>query len=420
MRTLRLIGRTLARLAASNQNLDPVLSRVVSAISLSGAVKLRVALRPSAAHDRARSPGTARAEGGAHDRGQMTQRVLITGAAGFVGSAVVRAFLAAGYSVRALVRASSDRGNLAGLEVDTAIGDLAVPATLRAALAGCQGLVHVAADYRLFVPAPGALYAANVAGTRALMQAALACGVRRVVHTSSVAVLGHLAGARPADETAAAPLAGMIGHYKRSKFMAEAEVTGLVSRAGLPAVIVNPSAPVGPRDSRPTPTGHMVLEAARGRMPAYIDTGLNVVHVDDVGEGHRLAYERGRVGERYILGGENLALAEIFASIARLAGRRAPRIRLAPGLLWPLALLAEGWARARGTLPRLSRDELAMARHPMYFSSAKAERELGYVHRPAEAAFADALAWFAARGLVRLHPSAPRDRVRPQPQRARR
>ena len=336
----------------------------------------------------------------------MPGRVLVTGATGFVGSAVARAFVAAGYPVRALVRAASDRANLAGVDVDFAPGDLAEPATLGPALEGCEGLVHVAADYRLFVPDPDALYRANVTGTRALMTAAQAAGIRRIVYTSSVAVLGHRRDGRPADEDTAAALADMIGHYKRSKFLAEAEVMKLVRETELPAVIVNPSAPVGPRDAKPTPTGRMVLECARGRMPAYLDTGLNIVHVDDVGEGHRLAYERGRVGARYILGGDNLPLLEIFTLIARLAGRRPPRIRLAPGPLQPLAVLAEAFARVTGTTPRLTRDELAMARHPMYFSSARAERELGYAHRPAAAALADALGWFVAAERLRLAPEA--------------
>lgn len=346
----------------------------------------------------------------------MPERVLVTGATGFVGSAVTRAFVRAGYRVRVLARTESKRDNLTGIDVESVRGDLCEPDSLRAALAGCDGLVHTAADYRLFVPDPAPLYAVNVGGTRALMEAALASGCRRVVHCSSVAVLGHRAKGAPADETTGAPLAEMVGPYKRSKHLAEAAMADLLGR-GLPAVIVNPTAPVGPRDARPTPTGRMVLEAARGRMPAYLDTGLNIVHVDDVGEGHLLAYQRGRVGERYILGGDNLTLAEIFADIARLAGQRAPRLRLPAAPLVPLAWFAEGWARLTRTSPRLTRDELAMARHPMYFTSAKAERELGYVHRPAQQAFADALAWFAARGMLRRPERARRPLSRTQSER---
>lgn len=332
----------------------------------------------------------------------MPERVAITGASGFIGSAVTRRFLQAGYTVRVLLREQARRDNLAGLDVETAHVDLGRPHDISAALAGCQGLIHVAADYRLFVPDPAPLYRVNVEGTRALMQAAQPAGVQRIVYTSSVAVLGHRDDGKPADEDTPAQLADMIGHYKRSKFLAEAEVMQLINHAALPAVIVNPSAPVGPRDLKPTPTGRMVLEAARGHMPAYLDTGLNIVHVDDVAQGHLYAYQRGRIGRRYILGGDNLPLKEIFTWIARLAGQRPPRLRLAPGLLLPFAWLAERWARLTHTVPRLTRDELAMARHPMYYSSARAEQELGYQHRPAEAAFRDALAWFAEHGRLRL------------------
>ncbi|MBU6421923.1 MAG: NAD-dependent epimerase/dehydratase family protein [Gammaproteobacteria bacterium] len=328
----------------------------------------------------------------------MPERVAITGATGFVGAAVARAFRKAGYTVRVLLRASSPRDALAGLEVETTDADLAVPQTFGAALGGCQGLVHVAADYRLFVTDARPVYRINVDGTRALMQAALAANIRRIVYTSSVAVLGHRTDGAPADEDAGSTLADMLGHYKRSKFLAETEVSRLVTGSHLPAVIVNPSAPVGPGDRRPTPTGRMVLDTARGRMPAYLNTGLNIVHVDDVAEGHRLAYERGQIGRRYILGGENLSLLAVFTAIARLASVRPPRFRLAPGPLMPLAWLAEVAARLTGTTPRLTRDELNMARHPMYYSSARAERELGYTHRPAEDAFRDALAWYAEHG----------------------
>ncbi|HEX5313923.1 MAG TPA: hopanoid-associated sugar epimerase [Gammaproteobacteria bacterium] len=331
----------------------------------------------------------------------MAERVAITGATGFVGAAVVRAFLAAGYRVRAIARAGSCRDNLAGLDLETVIGNLAEPDTLASALDGCDGLVHAAADYRFFVRDPAALYRVNVEGTRALMEAALAAGLRRIVHTSSVAVLGHRGDGAAADEEDAAVLGDMIGHYKRSKFLAEEAVLRLVADAALPAVIVNPTAPVGPRDRKPTPTGRMVRDAARGRMPAYLDTALNIVHVDDVAEGHRLAYERGTLGRRYILGGENLALRAIFAMIARLAGRRAPRLRLAPAPLVPIAWLAETWARLAGGTPFFTREELRMARQSMVFSSARAERELSYTHRPAIDAFADALAWFAEQGQLR-------------------
>ena len=326
---------------------------------------------------------------------------LVTGATGFVGSAVVRALIDAGDAPRVLVRAESDRRNLAGLDVEWTEGDLRDPASLVRACRGCQAVFHIAADYRLWVPKPEGIYATNVAGTRALMEAAGEAGVVRIVYTSSVATLGINRDGSPADEAAPAALADMIGHYKRSKFLAEEVVRDLVRDAGLPAVIVNPSTPIGPRDIKPTPTGRIVVEAARGRIPAFVDTGLNVVHVDDVAAGHLLAFERGQIGERYILGGENLALAEILAVIARLSGRRAPRLRLPHGLVLPLAHAAEGWARLTGGgEPFVTVDGLRMARKRMFFSSAKAETALGFKARPAEAALADAVAWFREAGYL--------------------
>lgn len=327
---------------------------------------------------------------------------LVTGASGFVGSAVARALLAAGEPVRALVRPGSARGLPADLPLEPAAGDLDDPTSLARALKGCSALFHVAADYRLWVPEPEAMYRTNVAGTRALMLAAAEAGVARIVYTSSVATLGLRADGRPADETTPATLADMIGHYKRSKYLAEEAVRELIDRHGLPAVIVNPSAPVGPHDARPTPTGRMVLEAARGRLPAYVDTGLNLVHVDDVAMGHLLAGEHGRTGERYILGGHDMTLGEILHLIARLTGRRPPRIRLPAGALLPVALVAETAARLlRRGEPLVTIDGVRMARKRMYFTSAKAERDLGYRARPAESALADAIAWYRARGDLR-------------------
>ena len=328
--------------------------------------------------------------------------ILVTGATGFIGSAVVRALLARGEAVRVLVRRPGDLGQVAGLPVEARAGDLEDPASLAPALEGCAALFHVAAAYHLFAPDPAVLYRTNVEGTRALARAAGAAGVRRIVYTSSVATLGLRADGSPADETTPATLDDMIGHYKRSKYLAEQAVRELIDEDRLPAVIVNPSAPVGPRDARPTPTGRMVLTAARGRMPAYVDTGLNIVHVDDVAEGHVLALERGRIGERYVLGGQNCSLAEILATIARLVGRRPPRLRLPAAPLWPLAVAAEAIARWRGTgEPLLTTDGLRLARKKMYFSSAKAERELGYRSRPAEAALRDALDWYRVQGQLR-------------------
>ena len=326
---------------------------------------------------------------------------LLTGATGFVGAAVLRALVARGERVRALVRPASNRSNLAAIEVEIVEGDLTDPSSLAAALEGCRALYHVAADYRLWVPEPASIYRANVDGTVNLMRAALAAGIERIVYTSSVATLGLNANGTPSDETAKSSLATMIGHYKRSKFLAEEAVTALARDAGLPAVIVNPSTPIGPRDIKPTPTGRLIRDAALGRLPAYVDTGLNVVHVDDVAAGHLLAFERGRAGERYILGGEDMSLRRILELVAAATGRHAPRIRLPHDLVMPVAHIAEAWTRVfGGSEPLVTRDGVRMSRKRMYFSSAKAERELGYRRRPAKDAIADAIAWFEANGYL--------------------
>ncbi|MGH8502323.1 MAG: hopanoid-associated sugar epimerase [Gammaproteobacteria bacterium] len=320
---------------------------------------------------------------------------LVTGATGFVGAAVARRLLRAGHTVRVLTRATADCRNLEGLAVERVVGDLTDAASLERALAGCDTLFHVAADYRLWALDPASVYATNVDGTRNIMRAALAARIKRVVYTSSVATLGMAQDGAPADERTPVTLNDMIGDYKRSKFLAEAEVRTLVADAQLPAVIVNPSTPVGPGDIRPTPTGRMVADAATGRMPAYVDTGLNIVHVDDVADGHLRALERGVIGERYVLGGENLSLKEILDLIAILSGRRPPRIRLPHSVLLPFAYLAEGWGRVlRARNLRLTVDSVRMARKRMYYSSDKARRDLGYAPRPAAEALQDAVAWF--------------------------
>ncbi len=326
--------------------------------------------------------------------------VLITGASGFVGSAVLRHLVRAGHRVRALVRPDSDRRNLDGVPVEIAVGDLRDRASLERAAAGCSGLFHVAADYRLWTPKPDSLYQTNVSGTRELMLAAAAAGVGRIVYTSSVATLGLTADGTPADETAPAAIDDMIGHYKRSKFLAEAEVLKLAEDEGLPVVIVNPSTPVGPRDIKPTPTGRMIVEAAAGRMPAFVDTGLNLVHVDDVAAGHLLAYERGAVGERYILGGDNMTLREILRDIAAITGRRPPRVRLPHGLVVPIAYVAEAWARLGGGEPFVTVDGVRMARKLMFFSSQKARDALGFRPRPAAEALRDAVEWYRLNGYL--------------------
>jgi dihydroflavonol-4-reductase len=327
-------------------------------------------------------------------------KALVTGATGFVGSAVLRRLVAAGFEARVLLRPRSDRRNLEGIACEQVAGDLSDAASLAAAVRGCAALFHVAADYRLWVPDPDSIYRTNLDGTRNLMRAARAAGVERVVYTSSVATLGLTADGSPADEDTPSALADMIGHYKRSKFLAEEEVQRLVREEGLPAVIVNPSAPIGPRDVRPTPTGKMIVDAARGKMPAYVDTGLNVVHVDDVAEGHLLAFERGVAGERYILGGENMSLRQILAAVARLSGRRPPAIRLPHDLILPVAYVAEAVARVFGGEPMVTVDGVRLAKKFMYFTCDKAARVLGYRARPAAQAIADAVAWFRDNGYL--------------------
>ena len=326
---------------------------------------------------------------------------LVTGATGFVGAAVVRRLLARDETVRVLVRPSSDRRNIDTLPLEIAEGDLREPTTLRAALQGCRSLYHVAADYRLWAPQPDAMYEANVDGTCNLIRAATAAGVFRIVYTSSVAVLGRTADGSPADENTPVTVEDMIGHYKRSKYLAEEAVRRLVVEESAPVVIVNPSTPIGPRDIKPTPTGRMIVEAAAGRMPAYVDTGLNIVHVDDVADGHLLAHDRGKIGARYLLGGKDMTLAEILSAIAEIVGRPPPRVRLPHNLILPIAVCAEAWARLFKTgEPFVTVDGIRMAKKHMFFSPAKAESELGYTYRPAQDALRDAVAWFQDNGYL--------------------
>lgn len=327
-------------------------------------------------------------------------RALVTGATGFVGSAVARALCRAGWQVRVLARAGSERRNLLQLPVEIATGDLTDAPSLDQALRDCDAVFHAAADYRLGVVDVETLYRTNVEGTRNVLNAARRAGAARIVYTSSVATIGLPADGSPGTEGTPVTLADMIGHYKRSKFLAE-ELVRDFAKAGAPVVIVNPSTPIGPGDVKPTPTGRVVVDAALGRMPAYVDTGLNIVHVDDVAVGHLQALDRGRVGERYILGGENMTLREILVQISRSAGRKPPRIRLPHAALVPLALVSEGFARMTGGSARVTLEGVRMARKRMYFSSDKAVRELGYRWRPSAAAFEDAVAWFREQGFLR-------------------
>jgi dihydroflavonol-4-reductase len=321
-------------------------------------------------------------------------KTLVTGATGFVGSAVARRLLREGHRIRVLARAGSDRRNLQGLDIEVVEGDLTESASLVRACEGCDALFHVAADYRLWAPKPQELYRTNVDGTRSLLEAARQAGVSRVVYTSSVATLGIPADGRPGDEDTPVSLDDMVGHYKRSKFLAE-QLVRTYAAEGLPVVIVNPSTPVGPRDIKPTPTGRVVRDAIAGRLPAYVDTGLNVVHVDDVADGHWLAFQHGIVGERYILGGANLSLRELLTEIADITGRDPPRWRLPHAAVMPVAYVAEAWARLSGTQPIATVEEVRMSKKRMFFSSAKAERELGYAAGPVRLALEDAVAWFS-------------------------
>ena len=326
---------------------------------------------------------------------------FVTGVSGFVGSAVALRLLDEGMAVRALVRSSSNRANLQGLDVDVVEGDIRDVVTLRRAMKGVRYVFHVAADYRLWAPDPSEIIATNVEGTRAVMTAALENNVERIVYTSSVATLRPASDGTSVDETAPLSEGDAIGAYKKSKVLAERLVERMIADDRLPAVIVNPSTPIGPRDVRPTPTGRIIIEAACGRMPAYVDTGLNLVHVDDVAAGHVQALRTGRVGERYILGGENMTLGRMLEEIAGLAGRRAPTTRLPRTLIYPIAYGAEAMARFTGREPFATVDGLRMAKYKMFFSSAKAQRELAYRSRPAAEALADAYRWFELAGYLR-------------------
>lgn len=324
--------------------------------------------------------------------------VLVTGATGFVGSAVARALIAHGADVRLLVRRESDHTNLTGLNATLYEGDIRDEASVLAAAQGARFLFHVAADYRIWAPDPEDIVRNNLAGTEAVMKAARTAGIERIVYTSSVATLKPDPRG-PSDETRPATPQQAVGTYKRSKVVAERLVEAMAAD-GLPVVIVNPSTPIGPRDVKPTPTGRILIEAANGKMPAFVESGLNLVHVDDVAEGHLLALQKGRIGERYVLGGQDVTLRAMLAEIARIVGRKPPTIALPRWPLFPLAYANEAVARIAGGDPFLTVDSLKMAAHNMYYSSARAEAELGYRARPYPEALADAIAWYRAAGRI--------------------
>src|SRR5580704_9782185 len=324
---------------------------------------------------------------------------LVTGATGFVGSHVARQLVSAGQSVRALVRPGSNLEALGGLDIEYFKGDLRDASSLEPAMQGVRRVFHVAADYRLWTTRPEEIYENNVEGTRKLLAAAQNAGVERIVYTSTVATIAvprH--GALPNEDTHAT-LGEMIGHYKRSKFLAE-QVAVEAAANGVPVVIVNPTAPVGPWDWKPTPTGRIILDFLKGKMPAYVDTGLNVAPVEDIAAGHLLAAEKGRVGERYILGGRNMTLKQILDALSAITGRPAPRVRLPHALALAAGYADQWFSRLAGREPQIPVEGVKMSRHRMFVESDKAERELGYKPTPVEAALERAVRWYEKDGYI--------------------
>lgn len=329
---------------------------------------------------------------------------LVTGATGFIGYHVAKVLKDKGFNVRALVRRDPDATVLADLDVEPRKGDLRDYGSVLKAMRGCDQVYHVAADYRLWVPDPGNMYAINVTGTINVMEAAMTAGVARVVYTSTVGVLAPAKEGITANEESRANLKDLAGHYKRSKFLAEREVRGFIAR-GLPAVIVNPTTPIGAMDRKPTPTGKIVVDFLKGRMPAYLDTGLNFVDVGDVAEAHVLAAEMGAVGESYILGNENLTLKQFLELLAHLAGMKAPRLRLPYGPVFCLAFLNETFSRlARKKTTAIPFDGVRMARHRMFFDCSKAVRELGMAQNSVQAAALRAIEWYRESGYAASPP----------------
>jgi dihydroflavonol-4-reductase len=326
---------------------------------------------------------------------------LVTGATGFVGSHVARQLVDAGHRVRVLVRRGSNLQLIEGLPLERAEGDLRDAASLERALEGVQRVFHVAADYRLWARDPEEIYESNVAGTRHLLEAANHAGVERIVYTSTVAtiVVPSQTGSLP-NEGTRATLEQMIGHYKRSKFLAEQEAVKAAS-AGMPIVIVNPTTPVGPGDWKPTPTGRIIVDFLNGRIPAYVDTGLNVVAVEDVAAGHLLADQKGRIGERYILGARNMTLKQILETLAGITGRPAPRVKMPHAVALAAGYADQCISRLTGREPQIPVEGVRMSRHRMFVESDKAERELGYKPAPVEAAFERAVRWYADHGYGR-------------------
>ena len=326
-------------------------------------------------------------------------KALVTGATGFVGGAVARALVRAGTDVRVLARPEADLTNLEGLPVERVAGDLRDPASLRHALSGCHHLYHVAAHYALWAKDPAIFYQVNVDGTKNLLEAARDVGTERIVYCSTIGAIGLPEGGGLGTEETPVSLTQMAGHYKRSKFLAEQEVLKL-AKAGLPVVIVNPSAPVGEGDVKPTPTGQVIVDFMKGRMPAYIETGMNIVDVDDVAQGHVLAMQKGRTGERYILGCKNLLLREVFEILSALTGIKAPALKLPRLAVLPLAYANYWFANLTGQPPRIPLEGVKMAKYKMHYDCSKAIRELGLPQTPPEVALGKAVRWFRLHGYA--------------------
>jgi dihydroflavonol-4-reductase len=327
-------------------------------------------------------------------------KVFLTGATGFVGAHVAKYLARQGVELRLLVRSTSNLANLEGLGAETAVGDLLKPETLRTAVRGCDAVMHVAADYRLWVRDPQTMYAANVEGTRALLQIAKDESVRRVVYTSSVATMGFKSDGTIVDETTPVSLADMVGHYKRSKFMAE-QVAIEAARGGQSVMILNPTTPIGAQDIKPTPTGRIVVDFLNKKFPAYVDTGLNLVDVSEVARMHAVALEQGRPGERYILGGENLTLKQILDKMSAITGLPSPAMKVPHGVAMVFAFFDEIiTGRIRGKEPRATVEAVRMGQKKMFASSAKAQRELGFQIIPVYSALRAAIDWFRANGYA--------------------
>jgi dihydroflavonol-4-reductase len=327
-------------------------------------------------------------------------KVFLTGATGFLGSHVARALAEQGADLRLLVRSTSNLRNLEGIKAETAVGDLRDAASLAKAMSGCDTVFHVAADYRLWVRDPAEMYRSNVDGTKAILDAAAKSGVRRIVHTSSVATMGFTGSAQPADEDSPVALANMIGHYKRSKFMSE-QLALDAGRSGMHVVVVNPTTPVGEQDIKPTPTGRIVVDFLKRKFPAYVETGLNLVDVKVCASGHLAALEKGRSGERYILGGENLTLKKILDKLARITGLPSPAVKLPYVVAFVAGVIDEAvTGRLLGREPRATIDTVRMGKKKMFASSDKAERDLGWKIVPVEPALRRAVEWFRSQGYV--------------------